>query len=172
MPPSRFVGYRSADEIVPLVDLLIPFLKHEEAWLRNAALTALTPVAADERCYERVLPAMGELVRNNQRVSVTLGFAPAIRAEIKKASQAVQKLATETMKETFTGYAGTRLAPGGLSTTSTYDYHLEAIAESLADVPGGLDVVYEIARKKYPGEILPYKKVVPQCRFQVTLVRN
>ena len=54
---------------------------------------ALTPVAADERCYERVLPAMGELVRNNQRVSVTLGFAPAIRAEIKKASPAVQKLA-------------------------------------------------------------------------------
>lgn len=155
----QIVGYRSADEIVPLVDLLIPFLKHEEAWLRNAALTALTPVAADERCYERVLPAMGELVRNNQRVSVTLGFAPAIRAEIKKASQAVQKLATETMKETFTGYAGTRLAPGGLSTTSTYDYHLEAIAESLADVPGGLDVVYEIARKKYPGEILPYKKL-------------
>ena len=155
----QIIGHSQADEIVPLVDLLIPYLKHEEAWLRNAALTALTPVAADERCYERVLPAMGELVRSNQRVSITLGFAPAIRAEIKKASPVVQKLATETLKETFTGYAGDKVAPGGLNTTSTYDYHLEAIAESLADVPGGLDVVYEIARKKYPGEILPYKNL-------------
>ncbi len=155
----QILGHRSTDELVSLVDLLLPYLKHEEAWLRNAALTALTPVAADDRCYQKVLPAMGELVRNNQRVSVTLGFAPAIRAKIRNASPAVQALARETLQDTFVDYAGARTAPGGLNTTSTYDYHLEAIAASLADVPGGLDVVYEIARKKYPGEILPYKNL-------------
>lgn len=152
------IGKGSTEQIIPLVDLLLPYLKHEEDWLKNAALTALTPVAGDDRCYQKVLPEMGELVRKNQRVSVTHGFASAIRAKIREAEPAVQQLATETLKETYLGYAGTKTAPGGLSTISTYDFHLEAIAQSLADVPGGLDVLYEIARQRHPEKILPYKE--------------
>lgn len=154
----QIIGRGSPEQVVPLVDLLLPYLIHKESWLRNAALTALTPVAADERCYQKVLPAIGELVRANQRVSVTRGFATAIRARIKSGSPAVQQLATETLKETYTGYSGAKTAPGGLDTTSTHDFHLEAIAASLADVPGGLDVLYEIARERHPHEILPYKQ--------------
>ena len=154
----QVIGRGSAEQILPHVDLLLPYLKHEEDWLKNAALTALTPVAGEEGCYKLVLPAIGDLIRSNQRVSVTRGLAGGIRGRIKAAGPAVQKLATETLKETFTGYAGTTTAPGGLDTTSTFEFHLEAIAESLADVPGGLDVLYEIARKRKPGEILPYKE--------------
>ena len=154
----QLLGRGSADQIVAQVDLLLPYLEHEEAWLRNAALTALTPVAADERCFEKVLPAMGELVRTNQRVSVTHGFGPAIRAKIKAAGPEVQKLATGTLKETFTGFAGRKVSPAGQNLKPTYDYHLEAIAASLADVPGGLDVLYDIARQRKPKEILPYKE--------------
>ncbi|NNM29781.1 MAG: HEAT repeat domain-containing protein, partial [Akkermansiaceae bacterium] len=154
----QILGSAPADQLVPLVDLLVSYLKHEEAWLRNSALTALTPVAGDERCYERVLPAMGELLRTNQRVSVTLGFAPAIRARIKAAGPDVQKLAAATLKETYTGYAGKKASPAGQNLTPTYEYHLDAIAASLADVPGGLDVLYEIARQRHPNEILPHKK--------------
>jgi len=154
----QLIGLASPDVIVPLVDLLIPYLKHEEAWLRNAALTALTPVAADERSYQKILPAMGELIRTNQRVSVTLGFAPAIRAQIKSASPAVHQLAAETLKETFTGYAGKKTSVSGQNLKPTYEFHLEAIAASLADVPGGLDALYEIAKQRQPNEILPYKE--------------
>lgn len=155
----QIIGRGSGEKIFPLVDLLLPYLKHEEAWLRNSALNALTPVAADERCYQRVLPAMAELVRTNQRVSVTLGFAPAIRGKIKAAGPAVQQLAKETLKETFTGYAGQQTSPAGQNLKPTYEYHLDAIAASLAEVPGGLDVLYEIARKKHPEQILPYKEL-------------
>ena len=155
----QLLGRGSVDQIVDLVDLLLPYLRHEEAWLRNAALTALTPVAADERCFEKVLPAMGELVRTNQRVSVTHGFAPLIRAKIKAAGPKVQELATKTLKETFTGFAGRKVSPAGQNLKPTYDYHLEAIAASLADVPGGMDVLYEIAKKRHPEEILPYKEI-------------
>jgi hypothetical protein len=154
----QLIGRGSTEQILPLVDLLVPYLKHEEDWLKNAALTALTPVAANERCYKRVLPAIGDLIRSNQRVSVTRGLAGSIRAKIKAAGPEVQKLATETLKETFIGYEGTKTAPGGLDTTSTFEFHLEAIAESLADVPGGLDILYEIARQRKPKEILPYKE--------------
>ena len=122
-------------------------------------LNALTPVAADERCYQKILPAMGELVRKNQRVSVTLGLGSAIRAKIKSAAPEVQKLAAETLKETFTGFEGKKSSPAGQNLKPTYDYHLEAIAASLADVPGGLDVLYEIAKEKQPDEILPFKEL-------------
>jgi hypothetical protein len=154
----QIIGYGSADQVVPLVDLLLPYLTHEENWLKNAALTALTPVAADERCYQRVLPAIGDLIRKNQRVSVTRGLATAIRARVNEAGPAVQQLAVETLKETYTGYAGKQTSLTGKDLTSTYDFHLEAIAASLADVPGGLDVLYEIARQRHPNEILPYKQ--------------
>ena len=154
----QVIGRGSVEQVLPLVDTLLPYLKHEEDWLKNAALTALTPVVADERCYKRVLPAIGDLVRNNQRVSITRGLTGGIRAKLKAAGPEVQKLATETLKETFTGYAGSKTAPGGLDTTSTFEFHLEGIAASLAEVPGGLDVLYEVARQRKPKEILPYKQ--------------
>ena len=137
----QVIGRGSVEQVLPLVDTLLPYLKHEEDWLKNAALTALTPVVADERCYKRVLPAIGDLVRNNQRVSITRGLTGGIRDKLKAAGPEVQKLATETLKETFTGYAGSKTAPGGLDTTSTFEFHLEGIAASLAEVPGGLVVV-------------------------------
>ncbi len=152
------IGAAAADWVVPQVDLLLSFLNHEDWWLQNAALTALTPVAADERCYQKVLPRIGELIRTNQRSALTLGLMGSIRAQIKTGSPEVHQLATKTLKETYTGYAGVKTAPGGQDISSTYDSHLEFIAASLADVPGGLDVLYEIARERYPQQILPYKQ--------------
>ncbi len=61
-------------------------------------------------------------------------------------------------KESYTGYAGVQTAPGGQDIASTLDAHLQYIAASLADMPGGLDVLYEIARERKPNEILPYKE--------------
>ena len=46
--------------IVPQVDVILPYLKHQEQWLQNGALTALVAVCTDERCYEKVLPPVGD----------------------------------------------------------------------------------------------------------------
>jgi len=157
-PALQIIGHAPADWVVPHVDLLLSFLKHSEWWLQNAALTALTPVAADRRCYRKVLPAIGDLIRTNQRSALTLGLMPSIRAKIKAGGREVHKLATKTLKESYTGYAGVKTAPGGQNITSVYDSHLEFIAGSLADVPGGLDVLYLAGRQRFPQQILPYKK--------------
>lgn len=154
----QIIGKGTSEQVLPLVDLLLPYLKHEEAWLRNSTLTALTPVATHDDCYQKILPAMGELIRTNQRVSVTRGFAPAIRAQIKGASPEVQSLARKTLRETYTGYAGKTVSISGQNLKPTYEFHLEAIAQSLAEVPGGLDALYEIAKQRKPNEILPYKE--------------
>lgn len=152
------IGLGQADWVVPHADLLLSYLKHEEWWLRNAAMKALTPVAADARTYRKVLPPIGELIRTNQRPALTLGLMPPIRAKIREAGPDVQQLAIKTLQEAYTGYTGVATAPGGLNISNHLDSHLEYIAASLADIPGGLDVVYEIASKRYPNEILPYKK--------------
>ena len=154
----RVIGHAPADWVEPHVDLLLPFLKHEDWWLQNATLIALSPIVADERCYRKVLPPIGELVRTNQRSALTLGLMGSIRDKIKAGGPAVHKLAAETLKETYTGYAGVKTAPGGQDISSTFDSHLEFIASSLADVPGGLDVLFEVVRQRYPQEILPYKE--------------
>ena len=168
----QIIGKGSADWIAPHSDLILPYLSHSDWWLQNAALVALTPVAADERCYQRVLPSMGKLIRSNQRSALTRGLMPGIRANIKAAGPKVQALATATLKEAYTGFAGVKTEPGGQNVTSTYDAHLGFIAASLADVPGGLDVLYEISREKFPSEILPYKEFylnADSSRFGPTL---
>ncbi|MEM7234366.1 MAG: DUF6288 domain-containing protein, partial [Planctomycetota bacterium] len=152
------VGDAPSDWVVPHVDLLLPYLQHSDWWLQNATLHALTPVVADERVYRKVLPPIGELVRTNQRSALTLGLLGSLRAKIKQGGPAVHRLATETLRETYSDYAGVHVAEGGQDISSTFESHLEFIAASLADVPGGLDVLYDVARKRYPQQILPHKE--------------
>jgi len=152
------IGHGQTDWVVPQVDLLISYLDHSEWWLQNAAMTALTPVVADERTYQKVLPAIAELVRTHARPALTLGLLPPIREQLRAASPEVQQLAVETLRETYTGYEGVTQAPGGLDLAHHYRSHLEYIAASLVDVPGGLDVLYDISRERFPEQVLPYKE--------------
>ncbi|MBT8037787.1 MAG: hypothetical protein KJO21_09605 [Verrucomicrobiae bacterium] len=152
------MAHGSADQIQPHTDLLLSYLKIDEWWLQQAAMKALAPVSADPRSYQKVLPAIAELMRNNQRAALSLGLMPSISSHIRKGSPEVQALAVKVLKHAYTGYAGVDTAPGGQDISSTVDAHLERIAGSLADVPGGLDVLYEIARERYPNQILPYKE--------------
>lgn len=152
------IGQGKPDWIIPHADLLLSYLNHEETWLRNAAMKAITPIAADPSTYQKIIPPIAEVIRTSQRPAVTLGLLPGIREKIRAAGPEVQQLAIKELQESYTGYAGTNKAPGGLNLSSNLDAHLESIAASLADIPGGLDVVYEIGRERFPKEILPYKK--------------
>jgi len=155
----QVVRYASADQVEPHVDTLLAILKIDDWWMQNAAMQALTPVAADPRCYRKVLAPIGEIIRHNQRAALTLGLLPEIRAKIRESTPEVQKFAVEVLKESYSQYAGVDKAPGGLDITSTIDGHLERIAQSMAEMPGGLDVLYTISRERKPNEILPYKEL-------------
>ncbi len=154
----RVMGHAPANWVHPHIDTLLVYLKHDDWWLQNATLVALYSVVADERCYKQVLPPIGELIRTNQRSALTLGLMGSIREKIKSGSPKVHQLAAETLKGSFTRYAGVKTAPGGQDISSTFDSHMEFIAASLADMPGGLDLLYEVARDRYPNEILPFKE--------------
>jgi Family of unknown function (DUF6288) len=153
------VAKGSADMIAPHVDLLITYLQHPEQWLQNGALNALATVIVDERCYGRALPAVGKFLRTSIRYSTTADPLNAIRANLATAAPAARKLAIETLGESFGNYDGVKVWEGGQDISSVYDSHLGFIAASLGDVPGGLDVLYELSRQRFPDDSLPYPEV-------------
>lgn len=156
----QLIGRASADNLVPHVDFLLSFLKHDEWWIQNAALQALAPIVADERCYEKVIPAIGEMVRTNQRWNTTapLRRGPLI-SNLRNAGPEVAELATEVLRETFTGYEGVTTTPAGLGITGNFNAHVDFIAATLANVPGGYDVLYHAARERQPDVTLPYSGI-------------
>ncbi len=162
----RLVGFTPTEWVVPHVDLLLPFLKHEEWWLQNAALSALAPVVGDERCYQKVLPAIGEFLRTCQRFNAT---APVRYGTLPKnlaaASPAVQQLAATTLKGSYSDYAGVKTAPGGQDITTVYNSNKKFLAESLVGVEGGYDVLYDMAKQQFPKDPLPYREIFLAADF-------
>ena len=153
------VARGTPDMILPHIDLLLPYLQHSEQWLQNGALTALTVVATDERCYATVLPAVAEVFRTSQRISTIGGPHRALRGQLREAGQDVQALALEVLGVTYADYAGTRVWEGGQNLTRNYEEHIDVIAETLSQVPGGYDVLHQISRARFPDQPLPHKEL-------------
>jgi hypothetical protein len=153
------VGKAPADWIVGQVDVLLPFLSHEEWWFQKTALSALAPVAADERVYQKVLPAIGKLMQRNYRYNISgvlrWGTLP---EQIRQANPEIQQLARESLQEAYTNFI-------------VYDHPLEtvkkrvnpmnreAILLSITKLPGGYDTLYEIGKQESPEVDLPFKQI-------------
>jgi hypothetical protein len=155
----QVVGKASPDWIAPNVDVLIPYLGHEEWWLQNSALIALTPVVGDKRCYGKVIPAIGQLIRTCPLYNVT---APvrwgALPENLRNADAAAQALARREFKEAYTHYVefDTRSIP---AMEAANQKNLEFIAATLAGVEDGFDVLYQVSKQRFPNDSLPYDKL-------------
>ena len=127
--------------------------------MQHSALGALAPVAADERCYRKVLPAIGELLQTNYHFNLSSQMRWGPFPEIlRKAPPHVQQLARDSLKEAYLEFV-------------EYDHRseqvenvvnpmtLEALADSLVKVPGGYDALYQIGKQRYPDQELPFKEV-------------
>lgn len=144
------------DMIVPHVDVILPFLKHPEQWLQNGALMVLSNVIIDERVHEKVLPPVGELIRNTPRQSTTVGPLYAIRQQLPNASPQVRDLALKAIGGAYANYSGGDKWVGGQDLTGHRKQTLGILAAALADVPGGFDVLYEVSQKHFPNTPLPH----------------
>ncbi len=154
------LSHASADAIAPHLDLITGLLKHQEWWIQNAALCALAPVVTDDRCYRKAIPAIGEMLTQCQRwnASGPVRYGP-LAINLRDAGPEVQKLAMECLKSAYSNYAGKQTADGGLDISSVYNSHLEFIAKTLSTVPGGYDVLYGIAKQRFPKDSLPYDEI-------------
>jgi hypothetical protein len=153
------VANGTPDMIVPQVDAILPYLKHPEQWLQNGALTVLANVITDERCYAKVLPPVGELIRTTPRQSTTGGPLRAIREKLPAASPKVRDLAIKAIGDAYQHYSGGKTWVGGQDLTGHRQETIEVLADTLASVPGGYDVLYQLAKTQYPGNPLPHDRI-------------
>lgn len=149
-----------AEPLVPHLDLILAQLKHPAPWIQSAALNALAPVVGDERCYRKALPAIGEMLKHCQRWSVSSPVRyGALAGSLAAMGPEAQKLAADCFKDAFVGYSGKNTASGGLDISSVYRSHMEGIAASIASMSGGYDLLYDVAKERFPNDKLPYDKI-------------
>ena len=152
------LGLAKVEDVVPHVDVIMPWLRHRDWWLQSAAIQALTPAVADERCARKILPVLGEVIGRNQVYAVHQHL-PGLLSRLQNASPSVQKLAATTFGEAYAAYPNLkRNGETDVLVTQGLEANLELMARTLAEVPSGLDVLYEVAGKRFPQEPLPYKQ--------------
>jgi hypothetical protein len=152
------LGLAKPDLLAPRVDRLCHWLQHEDWWLRRAALTALGGLVADERFYQKLLPIIGRMAAEN-RSNVTAFKLAEIGNKLSNASPAVQALAAKSFAQGYAELPAKLQAPGGLDLANAEQFLAQTLAGTLASQPGGLDVLYALANKRYPDQSLPHKEL-------------
>ena len=169
------------DLLAPHVDRLCYWLEHEEWWLRKAALTAAAGLVADERFYQKLLPIIGRVAAEN-RSNIMSWTLKDIGTRLSGASPAVQALAAKSFAQSYEKFPAKLEAAGGLDLTNAEQFLVENLAGTLANQPGGLDLLLTLASKRYPEQSLPHKdlflnadpaKLGPALKKQVfSIIRN
>lgn len=166
------VGRFPVDDVVANVDLLLPYLKHEEWWLQHGALAGLTPAATDVRSYKKVLPAIGEFLQTAHLLNSTAPLRSKVLSEqLSTAAPEVQALAREVLKGTYSQYVDMKHALEEIP-EKVNPANREQIAKLMAKVEGGYDALYEVAVSRSPGHALPYEQLflsADQTKFSPAL---
>lgn len=152
------VSLAPAEMVGPHVDKLLEWLQHDEWWLRNSALMAITPISTDERYYKKIYPVLGRMIAANKRANV-LGPLNDIVKKLGNASPNVQKAAVKMLGKAYENMPKTLRAHGGADLTSAIDYHLNNFASNLASMPGGFDELYTVSKKCFPDQSLPHSNL-------------
>ncbi|MCF7958674.1 MAG: DNA alkylation repair protein, partial [Phycisphaerae bacterium] len=152
------LGRARPELIAPHVDRLAYWLRHDDWWLRKAAMTALTPVATDKRFYRQILPIIGEMIATNNR-PVALAPVDGIVRQLQKADPEVQKYAIKVLGKAYLDFPTKLSAPGGQDMSAGVAYLLDHIAGNLSNTPGGFDELYRVSKIRFPEASLPHKEL-------------
>ena len=145
----------SADELGPHTERLLYFLAQDEWWLRHNALNVLAPLAADPRYYKQVLQGIETQVPKMVRAPTELR---AVANRLKDAPPEVQKAGLETLGRLYLAYPGRKAIPPGGLHPSSEQWYLDAVAEAITALPGGLDKLYAVSRQRFPDNVLSHRE--------------
>lgn len=142
--------------VIANLDLILPYLEHKEWWLRQSTLVGLTPIVAEPDAYQRVIPAIGRMLRSNHIFNITgpvrWGKMPEL---IRNAPPAVQELARKEFKDAYANYEPVRHKLDAVKNIVDPTMR-EFLAETLSNVPGGFDALYQVSKERSPSAALPY----------------
>ncbi len=133
------------DKIVPHVDRLLYFLKQDDWWVQSAALKPLSVIATDARVYQKVLPAVGDMVAGNSALTA-LWAAGDISKALVSAKPEVQKLGMDVFLRTYGAIPDPLLAPGGANLATGSRMFKGTVSEWITTLPGGRDVVLKMPK--------------------------
>lgn len=147
--------------LVPHVDRLCYWLRQDDWWLQSAAVSAVSGIAGNERCYKKVLPLIGQIVASNRVMSLGTrwGVMGQLATKLKAASPEVQALAVQVLGEAYAKTPVKMKAPGGTNMDSGAEVLAEEQAQILAGLTGGLDELYKRGCERSPGHALPHQKI-------------
>ncbi len=152
------LGNARVELLAPHLDRLCQWLQHEDWWLQNAALTAVTGLVVDERYCQKLLPIIGKVMTNN-RSNVMMWSLADLAGKLSEAKPAVRVLAAETLAQAYAAIPKKMVAPGGVDMSDAENLLVGMAASSLAAQPGGLDKLYPLAVQRYPDQPLPHKEL-------------
>lgn len=134
------------ERIIPQVDRLLGYLNEKQDWwTQAAALKPLAKVAADERVYKKVLPAIGEMIAGNTAMSM-LWPAGDVSKAAASAKPEVQKLAFDVFMKTYSSIPSPYLAPGGANLNSAERIIKGTVTGWMKTIPGGSDTVLKMPK--------------------------
>ena len=158
MGAMEAMGRARPEQVAPHFDRMLGWLDHHDWWLRQAAMRGLTPLVADPGHAKPFLTKVGQIIRNSDRFG-DFGSMNGITAQLQQAAPEIRQFAMEVLGESYVDFPRKIVEPGGQDLTANIDVLLENFARDLAQVPGGYDVLYAIARKRSPEEALPHEKI-------------
>lgn len=152
----RLIAKAPKEWVIAQLDVILPYLEHPEWWLRQSTLVGITHVVAEEGAYQRAIPAIGKMLRSNYIFNITgpvrWGKMP---ENIRKAPPAVQELARKEFQEAYANYEPVK-HPNEFVRNRVDPTMREFLAETLSNVPGGFDALYQVSRERSPAAALPY----------------
>ncbi len=153
------MGYAPADWLVSHVDLILGYLDHQEWWLIESALQALGPIAADERTYQKVLPRVGKLLRENHNYQILKPIRWGIfHDSLREAKPEIREMGMKLLKEAYAEYEPLHHKNDQVN-TRVNETIPEVYVEAITRMPGGFDMLYEIGKQRYPDQELPYREL-------------
>jgi len=171
----RLIAKAPKEWVISNLDIILPYLEHKEWWLRQSTLVGITPIIAEQGAYQRVIPAIGKMLRNNYIFNITgpvrWGKMPEL---IRNASPEVQELARKEFREAYVQYEPIN-HPHEEVNRRVDPTMREFLAETIANVPGGFDVLFQASKERNPNASLPYAELFLKAnpeRFSPELKRE
>ena len=153
----RVAGRAKAERLAPHRDRLLELIEHQEWWVRQSAMIAVIPLCVDEQYCSKVFPVLARALASNQRYRPMFrmgGFMSALET----ASPKVQKEAASMFAEAYRDFPGRGSVVVIPNPTAEVDI-LGQLAGHMSALAGGLDVLYETSRLRFPDVELPHKSV-------------
>lgn len=162
MEALKNLEHASADQLAPHISAIEKWMDHDDWWLKACAVQASVPLVMDERFYQRLIPKIAGIMAKNQRPGLSNAIRNVARLA-QKADEPVRKFAKTEFARAYGDFPELISAPGTQDMSSGTEYMLRAAATAVAEIPGGLDALYEVAKARFPNTALPHKELYLQA---------